>query len=83
MAEGDEAEAAHERPRPPDEGPDEDLDEDVDQIFPHAAQRQEGLHGEEGHHQSAEEAGPAHVRFAKMPPGRTNMSTMKMTKATT
>ena len=83
VAEGDEAEAAHERPRPADERPDEDLDDDVDEVFPHAAERQEGLDGEEGDDEPAEEASPAHVRLAKMPPGRTNIRTMKMTKAMT
>src|SRR5262249_57520695 len=83
VAEGHEAEAAHERPRAADEGPDENLHDDVDEVLAHPAEGEEGLHGEEGDDEDGPEASPAHVRLAKMPPGRTNISTMKITKATT
>ena len=55
----------------------------MDEVFPHSAERQEGLDGEEGDDEPAEETPPGHVRLAKMPPGRTNIRTMKMTKAMT
>ncbi len=47
---------------------------------PQREQRDQG----EGHQAGEpEEPGPAHARLAKMPPGRTNIRTMKMTKAMT
>jgi hypothetical protein len=83
VAEGDEAEAAHEGPGLADEGPDEDLDGHVEHVLLHAA------HGHKGGGQQEEQDGPrqrpapCHSRFARMPPGRTNIMTMKMTKAMT
>src|SRR5215470_9909888 len=83
VAERYEAEAAHEGPGLADEGPDEDLDGHVQHVLPHAA------HGHGGGGQQEEQDGPrqspaaCHSRLARMPPGRTNIMTMKMTKAMT
>ncbi len=47
---------------------------------PEGEQRHQGQDHQAG---GPEEAGRAHARLVKMPPGRTNISTMKMTKAMT
>src|SRR5216683_7983672 len=83
VAEGDEPEAPHEGPRLADEGPDEDLDGHVEHVLLHAAHGEEGGDEEEGEDGQREKAAARHSRFARMPPGRTNIMTMKMTKAIT
>ena len=83
MAERDEPEAAHERPRAADEGPDEDLHRHVDDVLAGDAEGQEGPREEHGEKEPADDTPPAHCRFAMMPPGRAKIMTMNTTKAIT
>src|SRR3972149_2364747 len=83
VAEGDQPEAPHERPRPTDERPAEDLHQTVERVLAHAAHGQEGGGGDEGEDGGGGESRHGHSRFARMPPGRANIITMNSTKAIT
>ena len=52
-------------------------------VLPVPAQRDEGLEDERGEEPGAESAADGHERLVRMPPGRTNIITMKITKAMT
>src|SRR4029453_6477555 len=83
VTEGDEAEASHQGPRIADERPQEDLDDDVPDVLLRHAEGQRG-HQRDREEDDAPDGAPTHqARLAKMPPGRTKISTMKMTKAMT
>jgi hypothetical protein len=77
-----EPEASHERPRVADERPDEDLNHDVEHVLLHPAHGHEGEEGDRDEHGEGDRAF-GHCRFAKMPPGRMNISTMKSANAIT
>jgi hypothetical protein len=49
----------------------------------HRAEREEGRGGQGGEEAGAEQAGQAHSRRARIPPGFTNIITMKTTNAMT
>src|SRR5262249_19507836 len=83
VAEGDDAEATHQRPGAADERPDEDLHRHVDGVVTHPDPREDRPGGERAHGGPADEPRRAHSRRARMPPGRANIITMKITKATT
>ena len=55
----------------------------MEDVLPVSAQRNEGLQDERGEDRGADDAADGHERFARMPPGRTNIITMKITKAMT
>ena len=83
MAEGDEAEAPHQRPRVAHERPHEDLDDDVPDVLLRHAEGQRG-NQRDGEEDDDPGSRAGHQdRLAKMPPGRTKISTMKMTNAMT
>ena len=83
MAERHQPEAPHQGPGIADEGPEEDLDDDVPEVLPGAAERQQRRDRQDRDAEPPARGRPAHARLAKIPPGRTNMRTMKMTKAMT
>src|SRR2546425_8332540 len=83
VAQRDQAEAAHERPRSADEGPDEDLDQDVEDVLAHAAHRQDRPQGQHREERPADDPPGPHPRRTSRPPGRTNIITMNTTNAIT
>ncbi len=83
MAEGDQPEAAHQRPRVAHERPQEDLDDDVPDVLLGRTQGKDRDQGEGDQREDGEDAERRQARLAKIPPGRTNMSTMKITNAIT
>src|SRR6266446_466425 len=83
VTEGDEAEAAHQRPRPADERPDEDLDQHVQHVLAHAVHRHERHRHHDGQQHAPDQTARAHARLPRMPPGRAKIMTMKNTKAIT
>jgi hypothetical protein len=84
VAERDEAEAAHQGPGVAHERPQEDLDDDVPDVLLGGPQGQERDQRHRHQREQPDDAeGARHPRFAKMPPGRTNIRTMKITKAIT
>src|SRR5438477_109391 len=83
VTEGDEAEAAHQRPRPADERPDEDLDQHVQHVLAHAVHRHERHRHHDREQHAPDQTTRAHARLPRMPPGRAKIMTMKNTKAIT
>ena len=55
----------------------------MEEILTHVAERQPRLEQEEGQQHGAGAARERHWRLARRPPGRTNIITMKTTKAMT
>src|SRR6266436_6628382 len=83
VTEGDEAEAAHQRPRPADERPDEDLDQHVQHVLAHAVHRHERHRHHDGQQHAPDQTARAQARLPRMPPGRAKIMTMKNTNAIT
>src|SRR3990167_8709932 len=81
VAERDQAEPAHQRPRGAHDAPDQDEDGDVQDVEARRPERQPGEDRQESEAEKGEE--PLHSRFPRIPSGRTKIATMKMTKATT